>query len=268
MSNGARLWESGTLMEHFQSWAQRVSSVICISLAPSCSLHSKQVFVTPLNTFFCCQLIMKFLSILCFITFTSVTISYPIDIRSEVTSLDFNEAADTDAAAGSVVLSDAASNSTLDLSVVKTDATSKSSGSITAKASTGQSTSAKGTTSSSGGTAKAASGSSKLPSMAAVQQATTNFAKDANTVSASLNQLPEETSATNIKSLATTAFKAESDEDAQRAVLAAAAGSAGSASNTKIVQNTPTVLKGLKAIMQKPTAATVKTNVATIQNSR
>jgi hypothetical protein len=104
--------------------------------------------------------------------------------------------------------------------------------------------------------------------MAAVQQAATNFAKDANTVSASLNQLPDETSAANIKSLATTAFNAESDEDAQRSVLAAAAGSAGSASNTKIVQNTPTVLKGLMAIMQNPTAATVKSNVATIQNSR
>jgi hypothetical protein len=106
--------------------------------------------------------------------------------------------------------------------------------------------------------------------MAAVQQATTNFAKDANTVSASLNQLPDETSANSIKSLATTAFNAESDEDAQRAVLAvaAAAGSAGSSSNTKIVQNTPTVLEGLKAIMQKPTAVTVKSNVATIQNSR
>jgi hypothetical protein len=125
----------------------------------------------------------------------------------------------------------------------------------------------------SGGTAKAASGSSsssssKLSSVAAVQQATTHFAKDANTVSASLNQLPDETSAANIKSLTTTAFNAESDKDAQRSVLAAAAGSAGSSSNTKIVQNTPTVLKGLKAIMQKPTAATVKSNVATIQISK
>ncbi|PMD12022.1 hypothetical protein NA56DRAFT_695776 [Hyaloscypha hepaticicola] len=125
----------------------------------------------------------------------------------------------------------------------------------------------------SGGTAKAASGSSsssssKISSVAAVQQATTNFAKDANTVSASLNQLPDETSAANIKSLATTAFNAESDEDARRSVLAAAAESAGSSSNTKIVQNNPTVLKGLKAIMQKPTAATVKSNVATIQISK
>ncbi|PMD40171.1 hypothetical protein L207DRAFT_528554 [Hyaloscypha variabilis F] len=141
-----------------------------------------------------------------------------------------------------------------------------------ARAPSGQTTTAKDSTS--GGAAKATSGSSsKKPSMATVQQATTNFAKDANTVSASLNQLPDETSANSIKSLATTAFNAESDEDAQRAVLAvaaaaAAAGSAGSSSNTKIVQNTPTVLEGLKAIMQKPTAVTVKSNVATIQNSR
>jgi hypothetical protein len=104
--------------------------------------------------------------------------------------------------------------------------------------------------------------------MAAVQQAAMNFAEDANTVSASLNQLPAETSANTIKSLATTAFNAESDEDAQRAVLAAAAGSAGSASNTKIVENTPTVLKGLKAIMQNPTASAVQRNVVTIQNAR
>lgn len=89
-----------------------------------------------------------------------------------------------------------------------------------------------------------------------------------NIVSASLNQLPDGTSANSIKSLATTAFNAESDEDAQNSVLAAAAGSAGSVLNTKIVQNTPTVLKELKAIMQSPIAATVKSNAATIQNSR
>ncbi len=221
---------------------------------------------------------MRFFPVLSFVALTSVTISYPIDTRSQGTSLDFGGATDSsDATAGSMDLSGAsaaASNTTVDLNDAKTDATSKSSGSTTAKASSGQATTAKGTTSSTnGGTAKAASGtssstSSKLPSMAAVQQATTNFAKDANTVSASLNQLPDETSAANIKSLATTAFNAESDEDAQRAVLAAAAGSAGSSSNTKIVQNTPTVLKGLKAIMRNPTTATVKSNVATIQNSR
>ncbi len=211
---------------------------------------------------------MKFLYVVSFLAFT-ITLSYPINSRSQVTSLNFSGNADF-----SDITTEAASPG---LSDIKTDATSKSSGLSTTKASTGQSsnakeysgqtTTAKGSTS--GGTAKVASGSSsKKPSMAAVQQATTNFAKDANTVSASLNQLPEETSINSIKSLATTAFNAESDEDAQRAVLATAAGSAGSSSNTKILQNTPIVLKGLKAIMQNPKAATVKSNVATIQNSR
>jgi hypothetical protein len=214
---------------------------------------------------------MKFFHVLSFLAISSVTLSYPIDTRSQTTSLDYRaptDSGDATPAAESANLSDSTAT-TLDLSDVKTDATSKSTG-TTAKASTGQSTAStapKGSTN--GGTTKAASGSSsQMPSVAAVQQASTNFAKDANTVSASLNQLPGETSANSIKSLATTAFNAESDEDAQRAVLAAAAGSAGSASNTKIVQNTPTVLKGLKAIMQNPTTANVKSNVATIQNSR
>jgi len=231
---------------------------------------------------------MKFIFVLSFLAFTSVTLSYPINTRSQVTSLDFSgdaDFSDIKTVAASPDLSNStisASNTTLDLSDVKTDATSKSSGLSTMKAPTGQSSNARAPSgqtttakdSTSGGAAKATSGSSsKKPSMATVQQATTNFAKDANTVSASLNQLPDETSANSIKSLATTAFNAESDEDAQRAVLAvaaaaAAAGSAGSSSNTKIVQNTPTVLEGLKAIMQKPTAVMVKSNVATIQNSR
>ena len=218
---------------------------------------------------------MKFHYVLSFIAFTRLTLSYPIDTRSQVTSLEsggnVDPSGDVAAASPDLSSSTAASNTTLDSSNVKTDATSKTSGSSTAKASTGQSNTAKAFSgqTTTGGTAKAASGSSsKLPSMSAVQQATTNFAKDANTVSASLNQLPGETSANSIKSLATTAFNAESDEDAQRAVLAAAAGSAGSASNTKIVQNTPVVLKGLKAIMQNPTTSAVKSNVATIQNAR
>jgi hypothetical protein len=202
---------------------------------------------------------MKFFHVLSFLAILSVTLSYPIGSRSQVTSLDFRAATnpnDATTAGGSAGLSgstSAASNTTLDVSEGKTDATSKGS--------TGQSA-----------VAKASLGlfgfSSRMPSMAAVQQAAMNFAEDANTVSASLNQLPAETSANTIKSLATTAFNAESDEDAQRAVLAAAAGSAGSASNTKIVENTPTVLKGLKAIMQNPTASAVQRNVVTIQNAR
>jgi hypothetical protein len=83
-----------------------------------------------------------------------------------------------------------------------------------------------------------------------------------------LSTIPDETSAANIKSLAATAFNAESDEDTQGSVLAPAAGSAESSLNTKILQNTLTVLKGLKAIMQNLTAAAVKGNVVTIRNSR
>lgn len=188
---------------------------------------------------FLSKLVMIFSHIFSLVAFTGVALSCPIDTRSQVTTVDFRDVSNSDAAIGSLDSTGAVSNPTLNLSDVKIDATSKSSTS-----------------------------SSKMPSMAAVQQAATNFAKDANTVSASLNQLPGETSTTNIKSLATTAFNAESDEDAQRAVLAAAAGSAGSSSNNKIVQNTPTVLKGLKAIMQNPIIATVKSNIATIQNAR
>jgi hypothetical protein len=216
---------------------------------------------------------MIFFHVLSFLAILSVTLSYPIDSRSQVASLDFSAATnpnDAITAGGSADLSgstSAASNTTLDVSEGKTDATSKGSTGQSAIAKAPFEPFAQGSTSA--GTAKAAPGfSSRMPSMEAVQQATMNFAKDANTVSASLNQLPDETSANTIRSLATTAFNAESDEDAQRAVLAAAAGSAGSASNTKIVENTPTVLKGLKAIMQNPTASAVKSNVVTIQNSR
>jgi hypothetical protein len=216
---------------------------------------------------------MIFFHVLSFLAILSATLSYPIDSRSQVASLDFSAATnpnDATTASESADLSgsmSAASNAALDVSEGKTDATSKGSTGHSAIAKAPFGPFAQG--SPSGGTAKAALGfSSRMPSMEAVQQATMNFAKDANTVSASLNQLPDETSANTIRSLATTAFNAESDEDAQRAVLAAAAGSAGSASNTKIVENTPTVLKGLKAIMQSPTASAVKSNVVTIQNSR
>ncbi|CZR70137.1 uncharacterized protein PAC_20038 [Phialocephala subalpina] len=101
---------------------------------------------------------------------------------------------------------------------------------------------------------------------ASVKTASSNFATDANTVSASINKMGQTTDKNTIKSLATTAFNAESDEDAQRSVLAAAAGSAGKASNAKIVKNTPTVLDGLSAIMRNP--ASVKSNLQTIQNAR
>ncbi|KAL3426906.1 hypothetical protein PVAG01_00415 [Phlyctema vagabunda] len=108
----------------------------------------------------------------------------------------------------------------------------------------------------------------KMPSSRAVMAAASNFANDANTVSASLNSMGTETDPRKIRSLATAAFNAESDEDAQRAVLAAAAGSAGTAPNAKIVKNTPAVLDGLSNIMKSPNTRTTKSNVATIEAAR
>ncbi|KAF8846569.1 hypothetical protein BDZ45DRAFT_666807 [Acephala macrosclerotiorum] len=110
-----------------------------------------------------------------------------------------------------------------------------------------------------------ATGNTKV-NAASVKQAASNFATDANTVSASINKMGQTTDKDTIKSLATTAFKAESDEDAQRSVLAAAAGSAGQASNAKIIKNTPIVLNGLSAIIRNP--ASTKSNLQTIQNAR
>lgn len=76
-------------------------------------------------------------------------------------------------------------------------------------------------------TSRKAPASTAKASPAKVQQAADNFATDATTVSASLNSLGSATDPKKIKSLASTAFTAESDEDAQRSVLNAAAGSAG-----------------------------------------
>lgn len=115
--------------------------------------------------------------------------------------------------------------------------------------------------------AKASTSNTKVTS-ASVKTAVSNFATDANTVSSSINKMGSSTNQATIKSLATTAFKAESDEDAQRSVLASAAGSAGSKSNSLIVKNTPAVLKGLSAIMKDPSSATTSKNLATIQNAR
>jgi hypothetical protein len=85
--------------------------------------------------------ITRFFQILSFVAVTSVTLSYPIDTRSQVTSLDSGDftAEFVDLSSPSAT----ASNTTVDLSDVKPDATSKSSGSTTAKASTGQSTTTK-----------------------------------------------------------------------------------------------------------------------------
>ncbi|TGO37555.1 hypothetical protein BHYA_0094g00180 [Botrytis hyacinthi] len=103
---------------------------------------------------------------------------------------------------------------------------------------------------------------------AQVKSAVSGFASDANTVSSALNKLPSMTDKSDISALAGKAFAAESDEDSQRSVLFAAAGSAGSSANSKIVKNTPAVLKGLKAMVINPSTASVKSNVATIEKAR
>ncbi|THV54535.1 hypothetical protein BGAL_0025g00560 [Botrytis galanthina] len=109
---------------------------------------------------------------------------------------------------------------------------------------------------------------SKKVTAAQVKSAVSGFASDANTVSAALNKLPSMTDKSDISALAGKAFAAESDEDSQRSVLFAAAGSAGSSANSKIVKNTPAVLKGLKAMVINPSTASVKSNVATIESAR
>jgi len=94
------------------------------------------------------------------------------------------------------------------------------------------------------------------------------FANDAMTVSAALNSLGTETDPEKIRSLASTAFQAESDEDQRRNVLNTVAGSAAKQSNALIVQNTPAVLDGLQAIMNDPKPETSQANLATIENAR
>ncbi|PBP26209.1 PPE family protein [Diplocarpon rosae] len=106
------------------------------------------------------------------------------------------------------------------------------------------------------------------PAAPAVQYAAGAFANDANTVSASLNALGTEQDPEMIRSLATTAFQAESDEDQRRNVLNTAGGSQAKDANALIVKNTPAVLDGLQAIMTDPTPATAKSNLQTIEDAR
>ena len=101
-----------------------------------------------------------------------------------------------------------------------------------------------------------------------VQKAADAFAGDVATVSNSLNKLATTTDKSTIASLAKAGFVAEMDEDQHRAVLNTAAGSAGKSANAKIVKNTPVVLKGLQAMMNTPTQASVKKNLATVENAR
>ncbi|TVY71569.1 hypothetical protein LSUE1_G007615 [Lachnellula suecica] len=197
---------------------------------------------------------MQFLSLIYFLSFLGLSLSFPISFRARNLGLTLRDSADS-------TTSDASLTSAApDLA----DSTAKGlSGNVAAinpfapKGSTGSAT-----------TAKAGSKTGKMPSAASVMSAANAFAGDVATVSNSLNTLPSMTDTKMIKSLATAGYKAESDEDSHRAVLMTAAGSAGSTSNTKIVQNTPTVLTGLQNIMKNPTQATAMKNVATMEKAR
>lgn len=175
---------------------------------------------------------MKFIYTLCAFAFVGLSVAYPVDVRSNATS--------SLSASDNIAAVDTTNDPNTVVDGIKSDATTKAVGT--------------------GGNTKVTA--------ASVKAAAANFANDANTVSASINTLGDTTDPKTLKSLATTAFNAESDEDAQRAVLAAAAGSAGASSNSKIVQNTPTVLTGLKNIINSPTTATASKNLAVIQKAR
>lgn len=216
---------------------------------------------------------MQFLYILSSLSLIGTSLSLPIDTRSNDLDLavrnDANDAVldtftgELDPSILATLTQDKAKADDNNNANTKASANGNGNGN-TAKAAAGGN--ANGGKAAGGSTAAAASG--KKPTANAVQTAADNFAKDANTVSASLNQLPSETDATKIKALATTAFKAESDEDAQRAVLFAADPNGGASANTKIVKNTPTVLDGLSNIQKNPTPQNVAKMVDTISAAR
>ncbi|KAH8659851.1 hypothetical protein BX600DRAFT_51149 [Xylariales sp. PMI_506] len=107
---------------------------------------------------------------------------------------------------------------------------------------------------------------SATPTVKAVQQAADNFASDVSTVSHSLNTLGTTTSQTERVTLANAGYKAESNENAQRAVLFAAGSNTNA--NTKIVDNTPTVLDGLSSIASNPSDANTEKQLATMEAAR
>lgn len=106
------------------------------------------------------------------------------------------------------------------------------------------------------------------PSNDAVTRAVDNFARDADTVSAALNNLPTLTDKNEISTTARRAFDAESDEDNQRSVLAAAAGGAGDRSNSLIMRFTPAVLDGLDAIARAGTIDAILQNLPAVERAR
>ncbi|RKF61054.1 putative ppe family protein [Erysiphe neolycopersici] len=106
------------------------------------------------------------------------------------------------------------------------------------------------------------------PTQDSVRRAADNFAQDAGIVSNAINVMTSMTDQDAIKDTAMRAFKAESDEDKQRAVLAAAAGKAGATPNRKIQQFTPTVLDGLDAIAKDPSPDSVASNTKMMEDAR
>lgn len=108
----------------------------------------------------------------------------------------------------------------------------------------------------------------KKPTQDSVAIAANNFAQDAGIVSNALNVMTTMTDQEAIKATAMRAFKAESNEDNQRAVLFAAAGSAGATPNRKIQQFTPTVLDGLDAISKDASPDSVAKNVKMMEDAR
>jgi hypothetical protein len=72
-----------------------------------------------------------------------------------------------------------------------------------------------------------------------------------------------------IRTMARKAFVAEEDEDKHRAVLEDnASGGAARQANTKIVDNTPIVLDGLKSMMQNPSTANVMRQLSKVESAR
>ncbi|KAH8198203.1 hypothetical protein TruAng_007630 [Truncatella angustata] len=116
------------------------------------------------------------------------------------------------------------------------------------------------------GKSSSSGNSSGAPSADAVQQAADNFASDVSTVSNSLNTLGTTTDTATRKKLANAGFKAESDEDNQRSVLFAAG--ANKDANTKILDNTPTVLDGLSSIAKDPSDDNTAKQLQTMETAR
>lgn len=98
--------------------------------------------------------------------------------------------------------------------------------------------------------------------------AASSFAGDVAIVSSSLNGMGTTTDSAQVKQLAQKAYVAEKDEDQHRAVLNGAAGNDAKQANQKIVDNTPTVLRGLEQIMKNPTMANTMKSLSKIESAR